>query len=178
MQAVINVAIAPLTTNPALWAQNPQQSRLVDELLLGMPVEITGEAEQHMVPVRTFYGYTGWVAQDALLTGPKAEEWLVQPQMVVIARWLMCWRNPVCRGPAWLLACPWRRVAVQGSRKTAAGRSAGGWPHRLPAYGRAGPAVHPALRAGPGKAACSHCPGSQALPWHALPLGRQNPGGH
>ena len=87
MQAVINVAIAPLTTNPALWAQNPQQSRLVDELLLGMPVEITGEAEQHMVPVRTFYGYTGWVAQDALLTGPKAEEWLVQPQMVVIARW-------------------------------------------------------------------------------------------
>ena len=54
MQAVINVAIAPLTTNPALWAQNPQQSRLVDELLLGMPVEITGEAEQHMVPVRTF----------------------------------------------------------------------------------------------------------------------------
>ena len=37
MQAVINVAIAPLTTNPALWAQNPQQSRLVDELLLGMP---------------------------------------------------------------------------------------------------------------------------------------------
>lgn len=44
MQAVINVAIAPLTTNPALWAQNPQQSRLVDELLLGMPVEITGEA--------------------------------------------------------------------------------------------------------------------------------------
>lgn len=83
MQAVINVAIAPLTTNPALWAQNPQQSRLVDELLLGMPVEITGQAEQHMVPVRTFYGYTGWVAQDALLTGPKAEEWLVQPQMVV-----------------------------------------------------------------------------------------------
>lgn len=54
MQAVINVAIAPLTTNPALWAQNPQQSRLVDELLLGMPAEITGEAEQHMVPVRTF----------------------------------------------------------------------------------------------------------------------------
>ena len=59
MQAVINAATAPLTTNPALWAQNPQQSRLVDELLLGMPVEITGEAEQHMVPVRTFYGYTG-----------------------------------------------------------------------------------------------------------------------
>ena len=79
MQAVINVAIAPLTTNPALWAQNPQQSRLVDELLLGMPVEITGEAEQHMVPVRTFYGYTGWVAQDALLTGPKAEDgWFIQ----------------------------------------------------------------------------------------------------
>lgn len=44
MQAVINVAIAPLTTNPTLWAQNPQQSRLVDELLLGMPVEITGRS--------------------------------------------------------------------------------------------------------------------------------------
>ena len=73
MQAVINVAIAPLTTNPALWAQNPQQSRLVDELLLGMPVEITGEAEQHMVPVRTFYGYTGWVAQDALLRAAIAQ---------------------------------------------------------------------------------------------------------
>ena len=81
MQAVITAAAAPLTTNPALWAQNPQQSRLVDELLLGMPVEITGEAEQHMVPVRTFYGYTGWAAQDALLTGPRAEEWLARPQM-------------------------------------------------------------------------------------------------
>ena len=137
MQAVINVAIAPLTTNPALWAQNPQQSRLVDELLLGMPVEITGEAEQHMVPVRTFYGYTGWVAQDTLLAGPAG-----------------------------------------GAGRRLAGRNAAGWPHRLPACGRAGPAVHPALRAGPGKAACSHCPGSQALPWHALPLGRQNPGGH
>lgn len=56
MQAVINAAVAPLTTNPALWAQNPQQSRLADELLLGMPVEITGEAEQGMAPVRTFYG--------------------------------------------------------------------------------------------------------------------------
>ena len=98
MQAVINVAIVPLTTNPALWAQNPQQSRLVDELLLGMPVEITGEAEQHMVPVRTFYGYAGWVAQDALLTGPKAEEWLVQPQMVVIARWADVLAEPRVQG--------------------------------------------------------------------------------
>ena len=164
MQAVINVAIAPLTTNPALWAQNPQQSRLVDELLLGMPVEITGEAEQHMVPVRTFYGYTGWVAQDALLTGPKAEEWLVQPQMVVIARWADVLAESRVQGACVAAGLPLgARVAV---------------PHRLPACGRAGPAVHPALRAGPGKAACSHCPGSQALPWHALPLGRQNPGGH
>ena len=56
MQAVITAVAAPLTTNPALWAQNPQQSRLVDELLLGMPVEITGEAVQGMAPVRTFYG--------------------------------------------------------------------------------------------------------------------------
>lgn len=115
MQAVINVAIAPLTTNPALWAQNPQQSRLVDELLLGMPVEITGEAEQHMVPVRTFYGYTGWVAQDALLTGPKAEEWLVQPQMVVIARWADVLAESRVQG-----ACPWAPAwPCRGSRKTA-----------------------------------------------------------
>ena len=56
MQAVINVAIAPLTTNPALWAQNPQQSRLVDELLLGMPVEITGEANS------TWYRYAPFTA--------------------------------------------------------------------------------------------------------------------
>ena len=115
MQAVINVAIAPLTTNPALWAQNPQQSRLVDELLLGMPVEITGEAEQHMVPVRTFYGYTGWVAQDALLTGPKAEEWLVQPQMVVIARWADVLAEPRVQGACVAVGLPLgARVAVQG----------------------------------------------------------------
>ena len=115
MQAVINVAIAPLTTNPALWAQNPQQSRLVDELLLGMPVEITGEAEQHMVPVRTFYGYTGWVAQDALLTGPKAEEWLVQPQMVVIARWADVLAEPRVQGACVAAGLPLgARVAVQG----------------------------------------------------------------
>ena len=115
MQAVINVAIAPLTTNPALWAQNPQQSRLVDELLLGMPVEITGEAEQHMVLVRTFYGYTGWVAQDALLTGPKAEEWLVQPQMVVIARWADVLAEPRVQGACVAAGLPLgARVAVQG----------------------------------------------------------------
>ena len=115
MQAVINVAIAPLTTNPALWAQNPQQSRLVDELLLGMPVEITGEAEQHIVPVRTFYGYTGWVAQDALLTGPKAEEWLVQPQMVVIARWADVLAEPRVQGACVAAGLPLgARVAVQG----------------------------------------------------------------
>ena len=84
-----------------------------------MPVEITGEANSTWYPVRTFYGYTGWVAQDALLTGPKAEEWLVQPQMVVIARWADVLAEPVCRGPVWLLACLGRRVAVQGSRKTA-----------------------------------------------------------
>lgn len=180
MQAVINVAIAPLTTNPALWAQNPQQSRLVDELLLGMPVEITGEAEQHIVPVRTFYGYTGWVAQDALLTGPKAEEWLVQPQMVVIARWADVLAEPRVQGACVAAGLPLgARVAVQGEPED-------GWQAvtlpdgrtGYPACGRAGPTVHPALRAGPGKAACSHCPGSQALPWHALPLGRQNPGGH
>ena len=121
MQAVINVAIAPLTTNPALWAQNPQQSRLVDELLLGMPVEITGEAEQHMVPVRTFYGYTGWVAQDALLTGPKAEEWLVQPQMVVIARWADVLAEPRVQGGCVAAGLPLgARVAVQGEPE-------GGW---------------------------------------------------
>lgn len=115
MQAVINVAIAPLTTNPALWAQNPQQSRLVDELLLGMPVKITGEAEQHIVPVRTFYGYTGWVAQDALLTGPKAEEWLVQPQMVVIARWADVLAEPRVQGACVAAGLPLgARVAVQG----------------------------------------------------------------
>ena len=115
MQAVINVAIAPLTTNPALWAQNPQQSRLVDELLLGMPVEITGEAEQHMVPVRTFYGYTGWVAQDALLTGPKEEEWLVQPQMVVIARWTDVLAEPRVQGACVAAGLPLgAHVAVQG----------------------------------------------------------------
>ena len=115
MQAVINVAIAPLTTNPALWAQNPQQSRLVDELLLGMPVEITGEAEQHMVPVRTFYGYTGWVAQDALLTGPKAEEWLAQPQMVGIARWADVLAEPRVQGACVAAGLPLgARVAVQG----------------------------------------------------------------
>ena len=72
MQAVINVAIAPLTTNPALWAQNPQQSRLVDELLLGMPVEITGEAEQHMVPVRTFSGFADW-PQGGRMAGSAAD---------------------------------------------------------------------------------------------------------
>lgn len=42
-----------------------------------------------------------------MLTGPKAEEWLVQPQMVVIARWADVLAEPRVQGPAWLLACPW-----------------------------------------------------------------------
>ena len=115
MQAVINAAAAPLTTNPALWAQNPQQSRLADELLLGMPVEITGEAEQGMAPVRTFYGYTGWAAQDALLTGPRAEEWLARQQMVVIARWADVLAEPRVQGACVAAGLPLgARVAVQG----------------------------------------------------------------
>lgn len=115
MQAVINVAIAPLTTKPALWAQNPQQSHLADELLLGMPVEITGETEQSMAPVRTFYGYTGWVAQDTLLTGPRAEEWLARPQMVVIARWADVLVEPRVQGACVAAGLPLgARVAVQG----------------------------------------------------------------
>lgn len=179
MQAVINVAIAPLTTNPALWAQNPQQSRLVDELLLGMPVEITGEAEQHMVLVRTFYGYTGWVAQDALLTGPKAEEWLVQPQMVVIARWADVLAEPRVQGACVAAGLPLgARVAVQGEpedgwqavtlpdgRTVTCVRTR--WPHCTPS---------PASRTR--KSCVQPLPRQPSATLHALPLGRQNPGGH
>ena len=85
-----------------------------------MPVEITGEAEQHMVPVRTFYGYTGWAAQDALLTGPKAEEWLVQPQMVVIARWADVLAEPRVQGSCVAVGLPLAPAwPCRGSRKTA-----------------------------------------------------------
>lgn len=114
MQAVITAAAAPLTTNPALWAQNPQQSHLADELLLGMPVELTSKAEQGMAPVRTFYGYTGWVAQDALLTGQKAEAWLAQPQMVVTSRWADVLAEPRVQGACAAAGLPLgARVAVQ-----------------------------------------------------------------
>ena len=36
-------------------------SAIADEGLHGMLVEITGEEEEGYVPVRTFYGYTGYM---------------------------------------------------------------------------------------------------------------------
>lgn len=116
MQAVITAAVAPLTTNPELWAQSPQVSHLSDELLLGMPVEITGEAQQGLVPVRTFYGYTGWVQQGVLQTGQQAQDWLAKPQMVVVSRWADVLAEPEVQGACVMAGLPLgARVAVQGT---------------------------------------------------------------
>lgn len=83
MQAIINLPICPLKQPVEQQNQSPSLSYLEDEVLLGMPVEITGETVDGWVPVRTFYRYEGWVPASALVTGEGAEKWRSLPKKVI-----------------------------------------------------------------------------------------------
>lgn len=84
MLAIINTPICPLKSAPEIQAQTPSRSCLEDEVLLGMPVETTDAEQDGWVPVRTHYGYTGYVPANALVTGAAAAAWQGLPQQVIL----------------------------------------------------------------------------------------------
>ncbi len=85
MQAIINRSICPLYEEADTYAATPQEACVTDEALLGMPVEITGDADAlGRLPVKTFYGYTGRVEADALVQGDAARAFMELPQKIVL----------------------------------------------------------------------------------------------
>ncbi|MDD6319968.1 MAG: C40 family peptidase [Oscillospiraceae bacterium] len=77
MQAIINVPICPVQSAP-------EATNLVDEVLFGMVVEITGPARDGWVPMRTHYRYEGYVPESALVTDPAlVEQWQASSRRIV-----------------------------------------------------------------------------------------------
>ncbi|MBQ7840030.1 MAG: C40 family peptidase [Lachnospiraceae bacterium] len=78
--AVLNKAIVTIYECPAYTMQSKEGqtlSSIADQGLYGMLIAITGEEENGFYPVRTFYGYTGYLSvEDAdLLSQKEAESW-------------------------------------------------------------------------------------------------------
>ena len=99
MQAIINRSICPLYDEAAACAANPGEACVTDEALLGMPVEITGEADVlGRLPIKTFYGYPGRVQAQDLVQGEAAESFMALPRKSCCTKTLwMCWPSPRCR---------------------------------------------------------------------------------
>ncbi len=97
MQAWTRWPVCPLYGQPQ---DTPEESGVVDEALLGMPVTVTGPQQGSRVPVRTFYGYSGWMEAETLTAGPEAEALPLPP-----GRWSgtktvwTCWPPRGCRRP-------------------------------------------------------------------------------
>ncbi len=134
MTAIANKAVCPLCAAPAATAGTPALSGLEDEVLLGMPVEITGPAQAGWVPVLTEYRYTGWMKTGDLVADPAR-----------VARWQQAERRVILHKNAVdVLALPKVQGAFVaqalplGGRLALNGPAAGGWqPVALP-DGRAG----------------------------------------
>ena len=119
MQAWTRWPVCPLYGQPQ---DTPEESGVVDEALLGMPVTVTGPQQGSRVPVRTFYGYSGWMEAEALTAGPEAEAFAAAPRQVV-------WhKNSVD-----VLAAPRVQAAYvqpgvpRGARLALTGPAAAGW---------------------------------------------------
>lgn len=80
-KAIVQTDIAPLYAGPNSMGE------LADEALYGMVVEITGEAQNGLVPVLTHYNYAGFAPQSSLLAveNAAAEAWQAAAGQVVMA---------------------------------------------------------------------------------------------
>lgn len=141
MQAIVQIPICPLYDEAAVCAAHPGEARVADEALLGMPVEITGDADEAgRLPVKTFYGYTGWVEPAALATGPAADAFAALEQRVVWHKnFVDVLAEPKVQGAYVCTAVP------RGARLGLTGPAADGWqPVQLP-DGRTGYVCESAL---------------------------------
>ena len=129
MQAIINRSICPLYDEAAACAANPGEACVTDEALLGMPVEITGEADVlGRLPVTTFYGYPGYVQAEDLVQGEAAEAFMALPQKIVLHKnFVDVLAEPKVQGAYVITGVP------RGARLAICGEAADGWqPVQLP----------------------------------------------
>lgn len=127
--AIVKVPICPLYAAPA-------DTELADEVLLGMPVDITGPADaaSGRVPVTTHYRYSGWVPAQALAGDAAAvAAWQAAPKLAV---WNKHFADvldaPTVQGGMVLPAAP------MGARLALTGPAADGWQPVLLPDGRSG----------------------------------------
>lgn len=127
MQAIVNVPVCPLKASP-------DARSLEDEVLLGMPVELTGPVQNGWQPVRTHYRYEGFVPVDALVTDPaQADAWLSAEKQVVLSKHFAdVLDEPRVQGAAVCQAVP------MGARLALNGPAADGWQPVLLPDGRTG----------------------------------------
>ena len=129
MQAIINRSICPLYDEAAACAANPGEACVTDEALLGMTVEITGEADElGRLPIKTFYGYPGRVQAQDLVQGKAAESFMALPQKVVLHKnFVDVLAEPKVQGAYVMTGIP------RGARLAICGEAADGWqPVQLP----------------------------------------------
>lgn len=129
MQAIINRSICPLYDEAAACAANPGEACVTDEALLGMPVEITGEADElGRLPIKTFYGYPGRVQAQDLVQGEAAASFMALPQKVVLHKnFVDVLTEPKVQGAYVMTGIP------RGARLAICDEAADGWqPVQLP----------------------------------------------
>ena len=110
-KAIIKNDIVPL------FMEANRMGELADEVLYGMVVEVTGEAEHDLVEVLTHYNYTGYAPKECLLmvTDTEAKEWQTIAEHVVSAPYADAMAEPKVQA-ARLAGLPrgaW--ISVQGS---------------------------------------------------------------
>lgn len=97
MRALVIVPICPLMLRPC------EGSERVDEVLLGMIVQILEEAEQGWFKVRTHYGYEGYAQAVNLLLGDDAViQWEALPKAIMVRSVCDVLERPHVRGPVLL----------------------------------------------------------------------------
>lgn len=84
---VIKEAVATIYEKPNMTKETEDGavSAISDEGLCGMAVAVTGDRDQNFLPVRTFYGYIGYMAEEDLIVMEEKEvqNWEASDLMVV-----------------------------------------------------------------------------------------------
>lgn len=110
-------------------------SAIADEVLYGMGIAIIGEKENGFLPVRTFYGYTGFIRTGdiKIVSIEELQCWENERLMVTTAFWLDVMSVPMVQGVR-------LESLARGSLLTAApfGKGAAGWAKVRLADGRYG----------------------------------------
>jgi hypothetical protein len=90
--AVVSVPAAPLTQLPT------RDAPLLDEVLYGMAVSLSGSPRHGFYSARTDYGYEGFLPVSAVQTGDAALDWARREKRVVCSRFCDILPSPKIQG--------------------------------------------------------------------------------